>query len=99
MAVSTALSSDQKEKTIRIDGRFDFTAHQEFVKAYKSDPKGDKSYVVDLKNTEYMDSSAMGMLLQLREYAARNQVKLKNANDTIAEILRIANFGKLFQVQ
>ncbi len=99
MAVTTTLSADRKEKTIRIDGRFDFTAHQDFVKAYKEDPKGDKSYVVDLKNTEYMDSSAMGMLLQLREYAAKNGVALKNANDTIMEVLRIANFGKLFQIQ
>ncbi len=99
MPVTTTLSADQKEKTIAIDGRFDFTAHQDFIKAYKSDPKGEKAYVVDLRNADYMDSSAMGMLLQLREYAAQHRVALKNANDTVMEVLRIANFGKLFQVQ
>ncbi len=99
MPVTTSLSADQKEKIISINGRFDFTAHQDFIKAYKSDEKGEKAYVVDLRNADYMDSSAMGMLLQLREYAAQHRVALKNANDTVMEVLRIANFGKLFQVQ
>ena len=41
----------------------------------------------------------MGMLLQLRDYGTRAaQVQLVNGNDGIKEILRIANFHKLFQI-
>lgn len=84
--------------TITITGRFDFSSHQEFVRAYKQYAKGEKTFQVDLNGAEYMDSSAMGMLLQLREYSKSNKVALTNANEGIKEILRIANFDKLFAV-
>ena len=84
---------------IRVSGRFDFGVHQEFVGSYKDLPKGEKHFVVDLSGTEYMDSSAMGMLLQLRGHARPDSVvELKNGNEGIKEILRIANFDKLFAV-
>ena len=70
MPITTSVSNDGKVVTIQVNGRFDFAAHQEFLRAYKQHPRGEKAFVVDLKNTEYMDSSAMGMLLQLRDYAA-----------------------------
>jgi anti-anti-sigma factor len=55
--------------------------------------------VVDLQNADYMDSSAMGMLLQLRDYGAKDRpMELVNSNDGVREILRIANFDKLFKV-
>lgn len=97
MAVSSSESGDTV--TIRVSGRFDFSTHREFLDAYKDLPKGEKRFIVDLSGAEYMDSSAMGMLLQLRGHARNDQeVELKNGNDGIKEILRIANFDKLFKV-
>ena len=69
------------------------------MQAYKGYPKGEKSFVVDLAGAEYMDSSAMGMLLQLREYNKQGEnVVLVNGNDAVKDVLRIANFGKLFTI-
>jgi anti-anti-sigma factor len=101
MSISYDLSPDENSVTIVISGRFDFSTHQEFMRAYKAFPKGEKNYVVDLTNAEYMDSSAMGMLLQLREHSAKNSdgVILKNGNEAVQDVLRIANFGKLFDIQ
>jgi anti-anti-sigma regulatory factor len=46
-----------------------------------------------------MDSSSMGMLLQLREYASDAEpVTLLKPNDVVREILQIANFDKLFTI-
>lgn len=99
MAITTSLSPDERTVTIHVNGRFDFAAHQEFLRAYKAFPRGEKSFVIDLKNAEYMDSSAMGMLLQLRDYGSQaKQMELVNGNDSVREILRIANFDKLFKV-
>ena len=100
MPISNTLSENGQQVTINISGRFDFTTHEDFVTAYKAYPKGEKDYVVDLSGAEYMDSSAMGMLLQLREHSSKQpqSVILANGNDAIREILRIANFGKLFTV-
>jgi anti-anti-sigma factor len=99
MSITTTESSDGKTVTIHVSGRFDFAAHQDFLRAYKQHPRGEKSFVVDLKNTEYLDSSAMGMLLQLRDYGSKDTtMQLVNGNEGVTEILRIANFDKIFKV-
>jgi anti-anti-sigma factor len=99
MSVSSNLSSDGGTVTIAVRGRFDFSTHQDFLKVYTQHPKGEKHFVVDLEQAEYMDSSAMGMLLQLRDYSDKGgAVSLVNGNDGIKEILRIANFDKLFDI-
>jgi len=97
MSVSASESGDTV--TISVSGRFDFSAHQEFINAYRDVPKGEKAFVVDLASTDYMDSSAMGMLLQLREHGDKStKIRLINVNPNIMEILKIANFDKLFDV-
>ncbi len=99
MSVNTVESSDNNEVVIKVSGRFDFSCHQEFVKGYKAYPPGSKCYVVDLAQAEFMDSSAMGMLLQLREYGdKRAGVSLVNGSESVKDILRIANFDKLFTI-
>jgi len=99
MSITSSVSGDQKVVTICVNGRFDFATHQQFMLAYKEHPRGEKHFVVDLKNAEYMDSSALGMLLQLRDYGFKGRdVELLNGNQGVREILRIANFDKLFKV-
>jgi anti-anti-sigma factor len=99
MAVSVSESEDKQEITLHVPERFDFSCHQEFTGAYKAYPKGETRFVVDLGHTEYMDSSAMGMLLQLREHSGNaGPIALTNAGTGVREILRIANFDKLFSI-
>jgi anti-anti-sigma factor len=99
MAITSSESDDGRTVTIHVAGRFDFATHQEFMQAYKAYARGEKSYIVDLKNAEYLDSSAMGMLLQLRDYSTDDSnIELANGNDAVIEILRIANFDKLFKL-
>lgn len=99
MSVMAKESEDQKQVTIHVSGRFDYSCHQEFSGAYKPYPKGERLFVVDLLETEYMDSSSMGMLLQLREHASHEgSVVLNNANESVKEILQIAQFDKLFTI-
>ena len=99
MSVSASESDDGNTITLHVDGRFDFSSHQAFIAAYKAYEQGAKQFVVDFKNTDYLDSSALGMLLQLREHNRSGaQVELVNGSDTVFEILRIANFDKLFKL-
>jgi anti-anti-sigma factor len=100
MSITSSLSNDQTTVIIKVAGRFDFSTHQDFVQTYKGFSKGEKSYVVDLAGAEYMDSSAMGMLLQLREYNRPGEnVVLIHCNEAVTDVLRIANFGKLFNIK
>jgi anti-anti-sigma factor len=100
MSITKSIPDSGNPITIKVSGRFDFSSHKAFIAAYKEYPKGEKDFVVDLTAAEYLDSSAMGMLLQLREYSAKkpNSVVLANGNAAIREILKIANFEKLFTI-
>lgn len=100
MAVNVLEEADDLV-VLLVKGRFDFTQYKDFSDAYLAFPKGSKRFEVDLTEVQYMDSSAMGMLLQLREHtnkADKDAVTLSNATPGVADILRIANFDKLFKV-
>ena len=100
MAVESEVSPDGKKLTIVIKGRFDFGRHQEFRDSYERFYKVPQAYIVDLKETTYMDSSALGMLLLLRDHAGgdESQVTVINSNPDVRKILAIANFDRLFDI-
>ena len=99
MAISIDQSTDGLAVVIRVTGRFDFSCHQEFSDALRIYPPGERGYVVDFSETDYMDSSALGMLLQLREHADKSAgVSLINGSEGVTEMLRVANFDKLFNI-
>ena len=98
MSISMNVAADNKTATMRISGRFDFSLHNDFRKAYKDVSINAGQYVVDLSGTEYLDSSALGMLLLLKEHAdsQSSTVRLLGFSDEIKEILTIASFDKIF---
>ncbi len=99
MTVSADQSDDGQEVVIKVTGRFDFSCHLEFTRAFKAYPCSEKRYVVDFSGTDYMDSSALGMLLQLRDHSDKEAgVALINGSEGVREILHTANFGKLFTI-
>jgi len=102
MSINSTVSASGDTVTIKISGRFDFSIHRDFRQAYEgAKPTSNKPcFVVDLSETEYMDSSALGMLLLLREHAGDDNanVKITNCRPVIKEILDIANFDKLFSI-
>lgn len=100
MAISTSKSADGSELTIRITGRFDFSSHQEFRGSYEGLPAKPKAYLIDMRETTYLDSSALGMLLLLRDYAGGDnaRITLANCNSDVRKILTISNFEQLFKI-
>ena len=100
MGFSSSLSSDDEELTMAIEGRFDFSIHADFRNAYRDLPSSTR-FVVDLARATFMDSSAMGMLLLLREHAGEKaaNIRLLNCNADIRKILSISNLDKMFSVE
>ncbi|MEG0860276.1 MAG: STAS domain-containing protein [Pseudomonas sp.] len=99
MAVESVLSQDGK-LTIKVRGRFDFGKHQEFRAAYERKLARPVSVVVDLKEATYLDSSALGMLLMLRDHVGGDdsEIRVVNTNSDVRKILAISNFDKLFDI-
>lgn len=101
MGVQFNIDNSGKELTIKVDGRFDFSAHQEFRDAYEAISSDVQSYIVDLGSTSYLDSSALGMLLLLRDHAGGDNANIKiiKCNEDVRKILTISNFEQLFTIQ
>jgi HptB-dependent secretion and biofilm anti anti-sigma factor len=101
MAIWSSESSAGKELVIKIQGRFDFSAHQEFRDAYEKINEDPEQYVVDMRETTYLDSSALGMLLLLRDHAGGDgsHIEIINCNPDVKKILTISNFEQLFTIR
>ena len=99
-AIQVKESKNGDTVTIAIRDRFDFIAHKEFRASYKDRSDAFK-YVIDMREVKYIDSSALGMMLLLREHAQKcgGGVVIANCNPGIQKILTIANFGRLFDIQ
>ncbi|MEZ1315740.1 STAS domain-containing protein [Pseudomonas fluorescens] len=100
MSVVTEVSPDGQKLTISIKGRFDFAKHQAFRESYEYlQPKPD-FFEVNLKDATYLDSSALGMLLLLRDHAGGENadIRLTHANADVRKILAISNFEHIFDV-
>ena len=100
MAITSTASTDGKTLTLTMGERFDFSVHSALRAAYSGGQPRFETYVVDLARTVYMDSSALGMLLQLKEHAGGSQkaVCIRNASPAIRDILAVANFHQLMQI-
>ena len=101
MAITSNVGARGDQLTIRIQGRFDFSAHQEFRNAYEVVDKSPSSYCVDMNETTYLDSSALGMLLLLRDHAGgdNSNIEIVNCSPDVKKILTISNFEQLFIIQ
>jgi anti-anti-sigma factor len=86
--------------TIAVSGSFDFDLYDQFRASYANTAGNGVAYVVDLAATEYLDSSALGMLLLLREHAGGNasNIEIRGASDEVRKLLDVANFRRLFKL-
>ena len=100
MSVTSTEADNGSIVNIVIKGRFDFNDHGDFREAYRQQTAHAR-YTVDMRDAEYMDSSALGMLLLLREHAGGDHAKIEilGCKPEIKKILAIANFQKLFDIK
>jgi len=89
------------EYEITLGETFDFNCVEEFRTAYESaDDGGKKDFVIDFRATHYMDSSALGMLINMQKYwQERNAtIRLINTNPQVKKIFSISRFDKKFTI-
>ena len=100
--MEATVSNAEGRVKIHLSGRFDFNAHREFRDAVEQALGGGASreVQVDLGGVDYLDSSALGMLLMLRDKARSlgKDVSLANCRGAVKQVIEIANFAKLFSI-
>lgn len=101
MQIASAVADSKA--ILDLNGRFDFHSHRDFRAAYEKalETTGVREVEINFTAVDYLDSSALGMLLLLREKAEAmgKLVVLAGLQGTVKQVLDIANFGKLFSVK
>lgn len=96
------LSHEGNAAILKLQGRFDFESNPDFrAKSKEATEMGGNEVQVDLTGVTYLDSSALGMLLLLREKceAASKRVVLCNPSSLVAGIFQVARFSNLFEIR
>jgi anti-anti-sigma factor len=86
--------------TITVPARFDSHIIENFRNAYTDIPSdADLLYVIDLAQTEYIDSSALGMLLNFKHHvqAGDHIVCIKNCKPKLKHIFEMSSFTSMFK--
>ncbi|AXE32010.1 anti-anti-sigma factor [Chromobacterium phragmitis] len=90
------------KSVIAVEGRFDFEQHEAFRTCLDEALArgGGLGLEVDLSRVDYLESSALGMLLVMRDKAKAqgiDGIALTGARGFVRQILDVASFGKFFQ--
>lgn len=86
---------------LRLPSRFDYSYHRQFGDLYTPllEEASCTEIILDFSQVEYLDSSALGMmvLLQKKSSGYNKKVKIKGARGTTDDILKMANMQKIFE--
>ncbi|WP_286239172.1 STAS domain-containing protein [Neptuniibacter halophilus] len=101
MTISVNNASDSKTVNINVSQQFDYSLHQGFRDAYRNVSAAGTTFKVDLSKATYMDSSALGMILLLKEHAEKlgGRVIISKPNESVRKILMIANFDQFVTIE
>lgn len=102
-AMQIKTSTENNKATIAMSGRFDFSSHRQFrdtLEQIMQIPEI-REIEVDLGAVDYLDSSALGMLLLMREKISgtNKALALTNCRGVVQQVLEVANFSKLFTIR
>lgn len=101
LLLSVTISNDTG--TIHLEDRFTFLDQGNFEWACKNIAGNAliKHIVINLEKVKYIDSSALGMLLVLRDHARAmgTSLVLSSPNEAVLKVLNVAHFGHLFSIR
>ncbi|WP_163835180.1 STAS domain-containing protein [Spartinivicinus ruber] len=97
--LSTSVSGDNV--IIKIGKEFTFQLVHLFREVYTDKQENNYTYIIDLYETEYIDSAALGILLNMKKYlnCSKNKIKLINCNNYIIKLFSLSKFDEAFMVQ
>jgi HptB-dependent secretion and biofilm anti anti-sigma factor len=90
------------ELSISLPEQFDYNYSRELLDLYPSvysQAKG-RQVVLDFSKVQYLDSSALGMLVMLQKKATEQgiAIAIRGTRQEAAEILRMANMQKMINI-
>ena len=100
MTVDTKLTENDDLLVISVNGVFDFSMLDDFRTAYTRDIEESTRVVIDMRNTLSINSSALGMLLNMQRHLCKadGEIEVINCNEVVKKIFNITHFNKKFSI-
>jgi len=101
MSLKTSLINSGKTVLVKLPATFDIGIHKEFRALHSNLEPTVEDFAIDFIDTDHMDSSALGMLLLLRDELSSGSadIVLINCSKSIKELLKLARFDTLFTIK
>lgn len=82
--------------TISVTGRLDYQCAPAFRDVWTDMPPSVTRCVLDLHGTDFIDSSGLGMLVDLHRHLGGREIRITRCSPHVSRILRIAHFDRKF---
>lgn len=95
------ISTSGNVTRINLSGEFDFSAQDELKQVFENAIGASAPEIqIDMRQTAFIDSSVIRMLLRLHDTAKKNKKSLSivNCNERIYEIFVIGGFDQIFDI-
>ena len=98
LMISSTYSTQDKCLRISIPNRFEFALRDQFRQTYEDLDEKPIKFIVDFTQTNYIDSTGLGMLLLLRDFAGgrSDKVYLTSCQGLVLKTLEMVKFNELF---
>lgn len=91
---------NDKELTIELKGRLDTSTAPQFEEAVKESLAGMTSFILDLKELEYMSSAGLRIILTAQKTMNKQgKMVIRNVNDTIMEVFDMTGFADILTIE
>lgn len=100
MTINSTYFKERKLLLISMGMNFDFSEYREFREIYEALPVDATGIELDMKMTNHIDSSALGMILLMNE-SVQNQVgriDIINTSPEIRKIFDLTQFSAIFNI-
>lgn len=85
---------------VTLEGRLDTAAADQTDKELSVlNEQPGRDIIFDCEGLEYISSSGLRILLNVRKHATDNQVTIRNLNDDVLHIFQMTGFNNLFNIE
>ena len=102
MPIRSEVNDNGRSLIIHVNGDFSYDQYSQFKQACSSINENIEECIIDLENTNHLESAALGMLLLLKARAVKlglPKLVITNHTPEVDSFLRIMNFDDLFFMQ
>jgi len=87
--------------TISLPIEFTHKHRADFLDSFQSHGDAVRKWIVDFTRVEFIDSSALGLLLILKEHEKKSgqSIVLMALQEKVLDALRMANFQSIFKIE